>query len=140
MYMRQIEPWLDATGWGTTWPSLKARDPDPDGEPLTDNGDSSGPTIPGCILCGPEDNENSADEESGEDVDMSELEDEDGEDPEQPEEDDKDGEDGEENRASSGPTHENTRSWDRDGRDVRDAPSGGETDEPSGDETDEGHL
>jgi len=30
MYMHQVEPWLDTTGWGTTWPTLKDRDPDPD--------------------------------------------------------------------------------------------------------------
>ena len=97
IYMCQIEPWLDATGWGTTWPLLKASDPDPDGEPILDNGNSSRPTVPGYILCGPEGNENSADEESGEEVDMSELEDEDGEDLEQPKEDDEYGEDREEN-------------------------------------------
>jgi len=29
LYMRHIEPWLDSTGWGTQWPTLQARDPDP---------------------------------------------------------------------------------------------------------------
>ena len=28
-YMRQVEPWLDKTRWGTQWPSLSNRDPDP---------------------------------------------------------------------------------------------------------------
>lgn len=27
MYMRYIEPWLDGTGWGKSWPSLHDRDP-----------------------------------------------------------------------------------------------------------------
>ena len=27
MYMRQVEPWLDATRWGKTWPSLSDREP-----------------------------------------------------------------------------------------------------------------
>ena len=30
LYMRQVEPWLDSTGWGTSWPSLSSRDPTPD--------------------------------------------------------------------------------------------------------------
>jgi len=30
MYMRSIEPWLDSTGWGKSWPSLSNRDPNPD--------------------------------------------------------------------------------------------------------------
>ena len=28
-YMRHIEPWLNATGWGTEWPILSDRDPNP---------------------------------------------------------------------------------------------------------------
>ena len=28
-HMRHIEPWLDRTGWGTTWPSLDHREPAP---------------------------------------------------------------------------------------------------------------
>ena len=31
MYMRQVEPWLDATGWGATWPSLEDREPEDQG-------------------------------------------------------------------------------------------------------------
>jgi hypothetical protein len=27
LYMYQVEPWLDVTGWGATWPSLADRDP-----------------------------------------------------------------------------------------------------------------
>ena len=34
IYMRQVEPWLDGTGWGTSWPSLRCQDPDPDSEPV----------------------------------------------------------------------------------------------------------
>ena len=29
-YMRAIEPWLDSTGWGASWPVLEDRDPEPD--------------------------------------------------------------------------------------------------------------
>ena len=29
-YMRAVEPWLDLTGWGTSWPPLNDRDPEPD--------------------------------------------------------------------------------------------------------------
>ena len=28
-YMCMIEPWLDQTGWGTMWPSLEDREPNP---------------------------------------------------------------------------------------------------------------
>lgn len=34
-YMRLIEPWLDQTGWGTTWPSLNHMEPNH--RPDTDN-------------------------------------------------------------------------------------------------------
>ena len=87
MYMRHIEPWLDATGWGTMWPSLHARDPDPDIEPipLSQNGQATEGD-------GDSENEDSSDEDS-------DMEDGDGEDLEQPEseegdsdEDDDDGE------------------------------------------------
>ena len=29
-YMREVEPWLDSTGWGASWPVLDGRDPEPD--------------------------------------------------------------------------------------------------------------
>ena len=82
MYMCQIEPWLDSTGWGTTWPPLKDRDPDLDSKPPLDSGNSNKPTDTGNTLCNTEGNKGSADEESGEDIDMNKLEDEDGRDPE----------------------------------------------------------
>lgn len=133
MYMRQIEPWLNATGWGTTWPSLQDRDPDPDPVPEQesppDNNPHSRPTASGDVLHSTEDTENGADEDSGEEMDTSGLEDEDGEDLEQPKEDEEDEEDGHENGTGSRPTDENPRPWDEDG--------GGEaSDELSGDETD----
>ena len=28
-YMRQVEPWLDTTGWGASWPSFDHRSPEP---------------------------------------------------------------------------------------------------------------
>jgi hypothetical protein len=33
LYMRHIEPWLDRTGWGASWPLLSNRDPHPDQDP-----------------------------------------------------------------------------------------------------------
>lgn len=78
--MRQVEPWLDTTGWGATWPVLKDRDPDPDHrEPSLQNANNVGPVVPTQVdKC----DENSGDEDGGEDADMSEIEDNDGEDPE----------------------------------------------------------
>lgn len=94
MYMRQIEPWLDATGWGKTWPSLNDKDPDPECVgPHPHNSDDAGPVVP---MQGDQANEvdgESGDEDSGEDTDMSEAEDDDGGDPEQPEDDDSDSDD-----------------------------------------------
>ena len=75
MYMRQVEPWLDATGWGTAWPLLKNRDPDPDPEPMA----------PALVSQATEDDEESEDEDSGDE--SSDMEDDDGEDPEQSEDD-----------------------------------------------------
>lgn len=125
MYMRQIEPWLNATGWGTTWPSLQDRDPDPDQEPPLDTSPHSRPTVSDDILHSTENNGDDGDE----DISMSGLEDDDGEDLEQPEEGEEDEEEGDENGTGSGPTKENTHPWDGGG--------GGEAgDELSGDETD----
>ena len=83
IYMRQIEQWLDATGWGTTWPSLGREDPNPD--LASDNGNSLG--------CGMEDIGDDAEEEDEDEDDSvgeDDVEDEDGEDEEQPEDSDKD--------------------------------------------------
>jgi hypothetical protein len=30
LYMRDVEPWLDETGWGATWPSLSGKYQEPD--------------------------------------------------------------------------------------------------------------
>ena len=83
--MRQVEPWLDITGWGATWPSLQSREPEPAQGAPTHSGESAGPAQEGrqsgrgdCA---------SGDEGSGDDDIPGELDDEDGEDPEQPEED-----------------------------------------------------
>lgn len=32
-YMQMVEPHLNATGWGTSWPVLEDRDPEPDEDP-----------------------------------------------------------------------------------------------------------
>ena len=73
MYMCHIEPWLDSTRWGTMWPSLQDRDPDPDLEPMP-------LSQIGQITEGDGDSE---DEDSGDED--SDMEDGDGEDLEQPE-------------------------------------------------------
>jgi hypothetical protein len=49
MYMRPIEPWLDRTGWGNSWPSLQHMEPESEQDPLSDDGDGSStrdPSIP----------------------------------------------------------------------------------------------
>jgi hypothetical protein len=90
-YMRQVEPWLDATGWGTTWPSLKDREPPLEDElnPSPHNGKEAGPATSARghpQTCG--DDEDSGEEDDGVDIGIDELEDGDGEDQEQPEDDD----------------------------------------------------
>ena len=88
MYMRQVEPWLEATGWGATWPSLHDREPDASQEEPMHVGDGAGPSAPmASHQCGGG-NDNSGDEDSGEDTGPGELDDNDGEDLEQPEEED----------------------------------------------------
>jgi len=105
--MRQVEPWLGATGWGTTWPTFKDRDPDPDCHPPPHNTDIAGPAPP---IQGDQINEgeeSSGDENSGEDAEMSEMEDNDGEDPEQPEDNEDtsdDGHDGHQNASGHTPS------------------------------------
>jgi hypothetical protein len=89
MYMRQVEPWLDATGWGSTLPSLEVKYPDSEhGPPPHDEGgDSNGAR---------------EDEDSEDDVDPGDIEDNDGEDPEQPDEDDPSGSDSDEDVNAGG--------------------------------------
>ena len=80
IYMRQVEPWLDATGWGTSWPSLEGQDPDPDSEPVA--------PVDNSQVTGDEESEGDDSEDEGSDID-----DDDGEDPEQPDEDDDESDD-----------------------------------------------
>ena len=76
-YMRQVEPWLDATGWGNTWPSLKDREPADSGD-----GETNSPGVPGRKTTEDEDEES---EESEEDSDADDMGDGDAEDLERPE-------------------------------------------------------
>ena len=99
IYMRQIEQWLDTTGWGTTWPLLRGEDPNPDLP--SDNGNSPGHGIDGVDEDEDEDGDGDGDEDRGEDEDNDagegDVDDEDGEDQEQPVDSDEDS-DEEENR------------------------------------------
>jgi len=100
MYMRQVEPWLDATGWGTMWPALGDREPV-----------SSRPTPPA-----PANRASEVDEDTDEDTESDDSEDEtgnvddngeddDGEDPEQPEEEKDLDEDEDDGQNTHGHTH-----------------------------------
>ena len=95
IYMRQIEQWLDTTGWGTTWPLLRGEDPNPDLP--SDNGDSPGHGIDGVEEDVEEDGDRGEDEDDEGDVGKGNVDDEDGEDQEQPVDSDEDS-DEEENR------------------------------------------
>ena len=103
-YMRQVEPWLDATGWGASWPSFTHRNP----EPVPTDGQSNGDTtaaaetvrISGqCVGSSGAGNiaERSGDDEEDEEDKVSE-EDEENEEDEEDEEDEEseEGEEGEE--------------------------------------------
>ena len=83
-YMRQVEPWLDATGWGNTWPSLKDREPVDSGDEETNPAG-----VPGDKATEDEDEQSEESEEdseeSEEDSDVDDLGDGDAEDPERPE-------------------------------------------------------
>ena len=96
LYMRQIEPWLDATGWGASWPSLIDRDPCPDQD--SPRQERSGAETD-------DEDDNSEDSSSSEDEAMSDVEEDIEEDPEQSgdsdEEGDEDEEDGKMARAPS---------------------------------------
>jgi hypothetical protein len=126
MYMRHVEPWLDATGWGTTWPSLKDRYPDLERRPPQQGGNDAGTTAPAQGRHqGDRGNGDGGDADGGEDTDISELEDGDGEDPEQPEENDSDDSDEDMDRANA---NKRTHPRDEEGNDNR----GDETDEEEG--------
>jgi hypothetical protein len=107
MYMCQVEPWLDATGWGVTWPSLEDRNPDPVHEPPPPEGNNARPAAPAHS----HQQSNEGDEDSGEDTDMGGLEDDDGDDPEQPEEN----EDGDSDEDMNNSRNQNRRMYPRDG-------------------------
>ena len=85
LYMRHIEPWLDETGWGASWPSLGDRDPYPDQcssqqggdrtdvdqeDEASDNSDSDGDSEMGDVADDiDEDTEQLGDSEDGGEVD-----------------------------------------------------------------------
>lgn len=89
-YMRRVEPWLDDTGWGATWPTVSNRVPDPD--PIQ-HGDKSN------------NGQNTEDEDDGgsevEDTELRGGEEEEGDDPEHPEEEDLDEDEDESGKADS---------------------------------------
>ena len=103
MYMRQVEPWLDATGWGTTWPSLQNREPEPAQAAPMHSGDSARPA-PESRQSGGGDG-GSGDEDSEDDKDPGEMDDGDGEDLEQPEEDEDYDSEEDPGRGGDRPTH-----------------------------------
>jgi hypothetical protein len=102
MYMRHIEPWLDAAGWGRMWPSLRDREPGPPPQ----EGRNTRPTTSTPIHR--QSNEGGDDNggEDSEDSDTSEPEDDEGDDPEQPEDDELDESDEETNNSKN--TSKNT--------------------------------
>ena len=87
LYMRQIKPWLDATGWGASWPLLRDRDPCPDQSPPQQEGRRA-----------ETDNEDGSSEDGNSDEDeaMSDMEEDAEEDPEQSEGSDEEGDEDEE--------------------------------------------
>jgi hypothetical protein len=85
IYMRQIEWWLDATGWGRAWPSLGGRDPSPD-LPSEDNDSPAHRSHNREDDVGDEDED--GDENENENENEGDVDDEDGEDQEHPEESD----------------------------------------------------
>ena len=105
MYMRYVEPWLDRTGWGKSWPLLEDKepeayqDPDTNPEPRTDperqvNQESyMAQETPAEEInnCGARDTDRDQNVDSSEDDDddagIGDVEDGVGWDPEQPEED-----------------------------------------------------
>jgi len=110
-YMQQVEPWLDATGWGASWPSFTHRVPSPattqqdsagdqgSGNPTTTH-NRVGNNLEGAGSDGAGDvEEESDDNEDEEDDDLQSLDgDSEGDDPEQLNEDedlDREGDDGE---------------------------------------------
>ena len=95
MYMREIEPWLDGTGWGAMWPSLGERDPDPSPPDTT----TARPILPVQASQGDDENMDSSDGDSSSDESDDDG---DGEDPEQPEVDDADSDEDENGGGKAG--------------------------------------
>lgn len=98
IYMRHIEPWLDETGWGKSWPSLEDREPEADPEQPSVNINCSGtedpPTLSQSRQMGGNGNDDDDDNSNVSDdaIEVDGVEDDVENDPEQPEEDDYDSE------------------------------------------------
>lgn len=94
IYMRYIEPWLDGTGWGKSWPSLGDREPGADQDPSSKEigGTCAGkPFSPSQNNHINQDREDSGDsEDSDDDILIDNPEDDIEQDPEQPEEENRD--------------------------------------------------
>ena len=86
--MHQVEPWLDATGWGAMWPPLLDREPESAQDTPPHSNDGTRPTTLAETQQSREPNAGDEEEDSEDDADLSELDDNDGVDLEQPEEDD----------------------------------------------------
>ena len=126
LYMCHVEPWLDATGWGTAWPSLRDREP-VNPQPEAPQHTNEGPAPTGIPQGDQSGRSNDEEDNDGEEADMGELadhdaEDLDAEDLEQPEDSDNDDSDTD----SDGGAEENRLVHPRD-----------EEDEPE--DADEGH-
>lgn len=136
LYMQNIEPWLNSTGWGTAWPGwLKNREPDK-GQDLVPQENSS-TVIPPAQT---EETELGSDEEgdisdsySDQGLEEQLAEDFDGEDEEHPEDEESTDEDGILSRFKA---HSRNRSSMTAGHESRGA-SGEETDGRSDEESDE---
>ena len=87
LYMRHVEPWLDATGWGMTWPLLQDREPDVAQDTPAQSHGGTGSAISTGGQQRREGDGDGEDDDSEEDTDPGEQDDNDGEDLEQPEED-----------------------------------------------------
>lgn len=126
IYMRQVEPWLNNTGWGGAWPSLKDRDPDPDldqdldQERLRPHENMRGSTEDSQACQGREMDEE--DDEGG--GNTSEEEDADGEDQEQPEIDEDEEEEEERNSDRNKQAYTNDRERDSAGEEAVDDDEG----------------
>ena len=101
LYMRHVEPWLDATGWGTTWPSLRDREP-ADPQPEAPQRTDKGPAPTGIPEGGQRGESDDDDDDDEEEADAGELTDHDAEDLEQPEDSDNDDSDKDSDEGAEG--------------------------------------